>query len=554
MLVELPGEPRTRLDFEPGVAVALELGAEGEFHVLAEAYGVLREHVDEVQRVVGRNEGEDAAAAGMVAVRSPPATPHDLVLAAPAEVVLQIDIDGVDVEREQPRLLAVVAIEVDLRLQARTVAELAAPARQQVRTRDRSIGEARALRLAVVRIAEQRDAAAVLAPIGAKAGLLQVPCVGHCVTVGRNAVVVAKALGVKTRAGVFAEAAAVAQCDAALLGPGIRARQRAQRVVGRARDDVDDAVDRVRAPQRAARAAHNLDAIDVLEHHVLHVPKHAGVQWRVDAAPVDQHQQLVGAAAVEAARRDRVAVGAGASNLQVGREAQGFGQARDARAANLVACDHVDRGRRISEALGPLRHRRDLDLGELFDRQMRQARARTRAAVDIGSAGAALQRQPQQAHCQSRDSCHCCPLLIVVICCGPYPAGVTSSSTVKAASVNSLIASSTITRCDVIPLRYSARMPVKVGSEACKSASGTHAAPTMLSARMPNATSRCCRTITLFRSLSPESVNSKNFLRSITVRMRPCALMMPDTWRGVQGTPVRSFRGWTSRTHAAANA
>src|SRR6185312_14047024 len=47
------------------------------------------------------------------------------------------------------------------------------------------------------------------------------------------------------------------------------------RVLGALGNDVDDAVDRVRAPQRAARPADDFDAIDVLEQIVLRVPEHA---------------------------------------------------------------------------------------------------------------------------------------------------------------------------------------------------------------------------------------------------------------------------------------
>jgi len=40
--------------------------------------------------------------------------------------------------------------------------------------------------------------------------------------------------------------------------------------------DIDHPVDRVRAPKRPAGSADDLDAIDILEQIILHVPKHAG--------------------------------------------------------------------------------------------------------------------------------------------------------------------------------------------------------------------------------------------------------------------------------------
>ena len=68
-----------------------------------------------------------------------------------------------------------------------------------------------------------------------------------------------------------------------------------------ARDDVDHAVDGVRAPQRRAGPADHLDAVDVGEDIVLHVPENAGEERRIDRPPVDHHEELVGDVRVEAA-------------------------------------------------------------------------------------------------------------------------------------------------------------------------------------------------------------------------------------------------------------
>ena len=54
--------------------------------------------------------------------------------------------------------------------------------------------------------------------------------------------------------------------------------ERPLRVARVSRDDVDDAVDGVGAPERGARPANHLDAIDVAENVVLHVPEDAGEQ------------------------------------------------------------------------------------------------------------------------------------------------------------------------------------------------------------------------------------------------------------------------------------
>jgi hypothetical protein len=66
-------------------------------------------------------------------------------------------------------------------------------------------------------------------------------------------------------------------------------------------DDVDHAIDRIGAPHHGAGAADDLDALDVLERHRVEFPDHAGKQRGINAAAIDQHQQLVGETAVEAA-------------------------------------------------------------------------------------------------------------------------------------------------------------------------------------------------------------------------------------------------------------
>ncbi len=68
--------------------------------------------------------------------------------------------------------------------------------------------------------------------------------------------------------------------------------------------DVDHAVDGVRAPQRGARSANDLDALDVFEKHVLDVPENAGEQRRIDTSSVREHEQLIGGGAAEAAGAD----------------------------------------------------------------------------------------------------------------------------------------------------------------------------------------------------------------------------------------------------------
>jgi hypothetical protein len=108
---------------------------------------------------------------------------------------------------------------------------------------------------------------------------------------------------------------------AAVLGDRVDAHphKSAFALGGIARDDIDDAVDGVGAPQGAAWAAHHLDALDIDRRDILHVPEHPGVQRRINGTAVDQDQQLVGGSDVEAPGADRIVPGVDTPDLQVGR-------------------------------------------------------------------------------------------------------------------------------------------------------------------------------------------------------------------------------------------
>src|SRR5690606_15051236 len=106
-------------------------------------------------------------------------------------------------------------------------------------------------------------------------------------------------------------------------------------------------------------------------------------QGRIDAAPVDQHQQLVGGlVAVEAARADRIVDRIDPLHVQVRGQPQRLRQAARPRAPDVVRADHEDGRRRVGQGLGPARHRGHLDHGQLFQRQPRQVLvARTAAQL-----------------------------------------------------------------------------------------------------------------------------------------------------------------------------
>ncbi len=98
-------------------------------------------------------------------------------------------------------------------------------------------------------------------------------------TVGKDAVT-----------GVPPKLAAVAQAGAALIDAAGGAQEKPLSLRSVLGDDIDDAVDGIGAPHGAARAADNLDAVDIVERHVDHLPRNAGAYRLIDAAAVDQHQ------------------------------------------------------------------------------------------------------------------------------------------------------------------------------------------------------------------------------------------------------------------------
>src|SRR5688572_3684185 len=105
------------------------------------------------------------------------------------------------------------------------------------------------LGLAFIGIALHRESIGATAPVGAKADLRPLPFVRG---IGAAFVLQPVELGVSrvnTERRV-AEFAAVTHMRAALLVAGIRAEQEARGLGRRARDDIDDAVDRIRAPER----------------------------------------------------------------------------------------------------------------------------------------------------------------------------------------------------------------------------------------------------------------------------------------------------------------
>ena len=156
---------------------------------------------------------------------------------------------------------------------------------------------------------------------------------------------------------ILADPVAVAGTRESLLLVSIPRRDESAlcvlRVLG---NDVDHAVHRVGAPHGRARTADHLDTLDIFEHRVLKLPVDSGEERCVDAASVDQHEQLVGVLAVESARRDSPGLGVDASHLDSWHHAKEIGNVGRSRAPDIFARQDIYRGGCFGQGLRLPRH------------------------------------------------------------------------------------------------------------------------------------------------------------------------------------------------------
>ncbi len=132
---------------------------------------------------------------------------------------------------------------------------------------------------------------------------------------------------------------------AAVPAPQRQPRVGAARVAG---EHLHHAADRVRAVPRGARAAHDLDPLDLAEREVL--PGEAAGVGRRHADAVDEHKRLVGVGAAQEDRR-LLAFAAGAGDIDARHAAQQGGQVGRVAARDVLAGDHGDRGQGVVHRL-----------------------------------------------------------------------------------------------------------------------------------------------------------------------------------------------------------
>ena len=179
---------------------------------------------------------------------------------------------------------------------------------------------------------------------------------------------VVEIFGVEPVRGVFAERSAVLH-GAKSLGRGSCAGFHPQSGRGRSflGEDADYAIHGVGAPNCSARAAAHFDPVDVIEWHILQIPKDAVESGREDNAPINQDQQLVAVLSIEPTRADCPGVVVDLRHIQTRHHPQQVWDVARTGAGNVVLRDNKNGGSHIREFLFLFPGRGDLDVHEVFN-------------------------------------------------------------------------------------------------------------------------------------------------------------------------------------------
>ncbi len=381
MIRYLPGQARARQRLPAGVRLILRLGPQNQLQGLCQREAVLNEHVAEGELAIRRNElqqlGGRQQRRKIVVLQPVTAAPHDALARSQEEAVLEVQIVGVHIVARHSGQGEQDVIVEGLDLQTGATPQVVIPTCHHVLAGDRLVRRRPLGFGAVVEVALQGYQVCGGRPIHAEAALRLVPVVPGIRTARRQVVRIMERIDVRPIVNRLAQLAAI--LGAAALFEIARADiQRDARSVGRfAGHDVDDTVDRVRAPECRAGAADHFDALDIFRQDILHVPRHARMIGRIYAAPVDEHQQFGSGGAVETACRHGKGARGELRHLQVRRQAQHVRNAARARSQDIVTGDDVDRGGRIAQRLRGLGDRRDLDLHQVLDAEGLQRADRT---------------------------------------------------------------------------------------------------------------------------------------------------------------------------------
>jgi hypothetical protein len=355
--------------------------------VAPEADLVLGEGAEEALIPVLRHPGHLAAVLDVGGEEPVSEAPDEPVPLRQRELVLEVDVPGVQTLLEGAGDVPVRAVPIDLELQARLLGEAARPPSQEVAALHLHVVAREPAGRALVEVAldgigvpgrgvaihPEADLPQTEGIFGALAVRELQGAAGERVRVGSVERPLPEPAAVADPSkGTFHPLAASGLHDSSLGRPG---------ALG---DDVDDAVDRVGPPQGGPGTADDLDPLHVLEEGVLHVPEDAREQRRVDAASIDQDQQLVGGGDVEPAGRDGPGAAVGLGHLNAVGEPQGLGERRRPGAPEILPGEHRDRGRGAGEALAAPGDGGHVDLHQLLDREPLEVLRRHRLLLGRG--------------------------------------------------------------------------------------------------------------------------------------------------------------------------
>ena len=137
-------------------------------------------------------------------------------------------------------------------------------------------------------------------------------------------------------------------------------------------DDIDDAVYRVCAPDRAAGSANYLNSLDILQQDVLEFPINAREQRGVNAPAVNQHQHGFRELTSESTDTHGPVVRVYLRHFHAWHHSENFGHACRSGAANILLGNYIDRRRSVPDFLRFFRGGCDFHRAKLFQAQLFQ--------------------------------------------------------------------------------------------------------------------------------------------------------------------------------------
>lgn len=164
-------------------------------------------------------------------------------------------------------------------------------------------------------------------------------------------------------------------------------------------DDVDDAINGVGSPDGSAGATDDLNAVDIFEHDVVDGPQDTTEQWGIDAAAVDEDEDVAGELVSQAADANCPIAGTiDAEDVYAGNESESVRNAGDARAADVIGSKDVDGCRGVPDPCGLFGLGGDFEVAKLFKRKRLKSLSLLIRRLSSGREDAGRQDETQQGY------------------------------------------------------------------------------------------------------------------------------------------------------------